>query len=185
MTTDEEQDILRAMLVMAAAGLDAVAKQLIRDSLPALVEADSSVREGLERFVSQQIRGDGDAPEVPAGRRFLARVLAAPSQQVQVIEEYIQELTGGSLQSVEELARTASALGIDPNRELATDFPALREVFRIRNSIVHELDMDLAGDRRKRILRRTNDMIKHANALLHLAESLRDAVDRKLAEAHE
>ena len=33
MTTDEEQDLLRAMVVMAAAGLDAMAKQLIRDGL--------------------------------------------------------------------------------------------------------------------------------------------------------
>ena len=185
MTTDEEQDILRAMLVMAAAGLDAVAKQLIRDALPALVKANLSVRQGLERFVSQQIRGASDAPEVSGGRHFLARVLSAPSQQSQVIEEYIQELTGGSLQSVDELARTAAALGLDATRQLGLDFSALREVFRIRNSIVHELDMNLAGDRRKRNLRRRSDMIKHTNVLLQLAESLRDAVDKALAEAVE
>ena len=33
MSTDDEQDLLRAMLVMTAAGLDSMLKQLIRDAL--------------------------------------------------------------------------------------------------------------------------------------------------------
>jgi hypothetical protein len=37
MSTDEEQDLLRAMLVTAAPGLDAMTKQLIRDALPKVV----------------------------------------------------------------------------------------------------------------------------------------------------
>ena len=36
-TTDQEQDILRAMLIAAASGLDASIKQLIRDCLQALL----------------------------------------------------------------------------------------------------------------------------------------------------
>ena len=47
MTTDEEQDLLRAMLVMAAAGLDSMLKRLIRDCMPSLVKANPQVREGL------------------------------------------------------------------------------------------------------------------------------------------
>jgi hypothetical protein len=43
MSTDQEQDLLRVMLVMAAAGLDGMVKQLIRDTLPSLLERDSIV----------------------------------------------------------------------------------------------------------------------------------------------
>jgi hypothetical protein len=82
MTTDEEQDLLRAMLVMAAAGLDSMLKQLIRDCMPSLVKANPQVREGLEKFVARSIRGEADAPEPLAGARFLGRVLAARGERV-------------------------------------------------------------------------------------------------------
>lgn len=42
-TTDEEQDLLRMMIVIAAAGLDSLLKQLIRDCLP---ETDSRLLTG-------------------------------------------------------------------------------------------------------------------------------------------
>src|SRR5690242_2085324 len=63
MTTDEEQDILRASVVFAAAGLDAVAKQLIRDAVPVLLDSDPKVLEGLETFVSRRIRGEDEEGE--------------------------------------------------------------------------------------------------------------------------
>ena len=182
MTTDEEQDLLRAMVVMAAAGLDAMAKQLIRDTLPALVGVEASVKDGLEKFVVRQIRGEAEGVDVLTGGKFLGRILAASSHQTQVIEEYIKELTGGSLQSAEELVRTASALGIQP-QGLGADIKILREVFGVRNKIIHELDMNLEGDRRKRNLRKQKDMIRFANVLLQLAENLRDQVDKRLPVA--
>lgn len=145
MTTDPEQDLLRAMLVMAAAGLDAMAKQLIEDSLPALVQIDPAVKKGLETFIARRIKGDGESTRGLSGGKFVARILAAPSHQAQVIREYIEELTGGSLQSVGELRRTAEALGV---RITATDDRTLQPIFNIRNTIIHELDMNLQGDRR-------------------------------------
>ena len=95
-STDDEQDLLRAMLVMATAGLDSMLKQLIRDTLPDLVRYDDRVREGFEKFIARSLR---EGPESAAGVKFLARVLAAPSYQEQAIEEYIADLAGGSLQS--------------------------------------------------------------------------------------
>ena len=114
-TTDEEQDLLRAMLVMAAAGLDSLLKQMVRDTSEILIQSDDQVREGLEKFVSRKIRGDvGDGGGF-TGHRFLARALIAESSQRQVIEEYVRHLTGISLQSVAEVKRTLSALGISPS----------------------------------------------------------------------
>ena len=105
MSTDEEQDLLRAMLVMSAAGLDSMAKQLVRDALPVLVKADSSVRQGLEKFAARRIRGDPDSPDPVDGARFLSRVLAATDQQEQVIEEYIGDLTGRPWPASQGLSR--------------------------------------------------------------------------------
>lgn len=176
MTTDDEQDLLRAMLVMAAAGLDAMTKQLIRDTLPALARQDSNVRKGLEEFIVRQFRGENEGG---GAGKFLARVLSAASSQQQVIEEYILSLTGSSLQSVDELLRAANALGFSP-KMLDVDPQKLREVFTIRNKIIHELDMDLEAEKRVRNLRGRQDMMRHTEALFRLGRNLCCAVSDKL-----
>ena len=182
MTTDEEQDLLRAMLVMTAAGLDAMVKELIRCALPSLVERYEAVRDGLEKFVARQIRGDSDTPEVVGGVKFLARLLTAPNQQVQVVEEYIRELTGASLQSPHELVKATTALGVNPN-DINLNPRDLKPIFDIRNQIIHELDVNLDGERRRRNIRGQTDMRRYSNGLLSVAQNLIEAVDGKLANA--
>jgi hypothetical protein len=181
-TTDEEQDLLRAMLVMAAAGLDSMLKQIIRDTLEILIQSDDDVREGLEKFVSRQIRGDAKDEGLLTGHRFLARVLIAESQQDQVIEEYIRHLTGISLQSVTEVKRTVNALGITPSVVQVPD-QALRLIIDARNRIIHEFDINFAALRRNRQSRTRDVMIGATNALLKVAECILEAVDGKLASA--
>jgi len=178
MTTDEEQDLLRAMLVMAAAGLDSMLKQLIRDSMSSLVKVNPQVRDGLEKFVARSIRGDADTPEPLSGARFLGRVLTAESQQVQVIEEYIRDLTGVSLQSAPELMRTVQALGLSKTKVDAGRFKA---IFAVRNEIIHELDINLDDERRRRNLRRREQMMKDTNALLEIGEQVLREVDEILS----
>ncbi len=177
MSTDEEQDLLRAMLVMAAAGLDSMLKQLIRDAMPGLVRASTPVREGLEKFVARSIRGDAESPEPLSASKFLGRILAAESQQKQVIEEYIRDLTGSSLQSAAELAKTAAALGLSRTK---VDVPRLKEIFDIRNKIIHELDINLDSVGRKRNVRGRESMMKHTNALLEIGENMLQEVDEQL-----
>jgi len=175
--TDNEQDLLRAMLVMAAAGLDSMIKQLIRDALPRLARGDETVREELEKFISRSIRGDPALAEPANAAKFLARVLTADSPQGKVIEEYIRELTGGSLQSASELNRVAAALGV---QALRLDQNALREIFDVRNKIIHELDINLAGDRRRRHDRGVHDMTRFTTTLITTAERVLEAVHEKL-----
>lgn len=70
-------------------------KQLIRDSIPVLLPRSIAVRSGLEKFALRSLRGDEDTGEPASGTRLLARVLAAPIPQAQLVEEYIRDLTGG------------------------------------------------------------------------------------------
>jgi len=174
MSTDDEQDLLRAMLVMAASGLDSMLKQLIRDTLSTLVAVNDRVRDGLEKFATRSIRGEAEVPDSLGGTKFLARVLISSQPQQQVIEEYIRELTGGSLQSVSELSRTAAALGLSRTK---IDHSVLNPIFGIRNKIIHELDIDLDGDRRKRNLRGRDAMMKATNKLLEVGEEILGEVD--------
>jgi hypothetical protein len=180
MSTDDEQDLLRAMLVMAASGLDSMLKRLIRDALPTLVSVNERVRDGLEKFAVRSIRGEADGPEAVGGTKFLARVLASAQPQQQVIEEYIRDLTGGSLQSSSELSRITAALGLSNTK---IDHSILNPIFDIRNKIIHELDINLDGDRRKRNLRGRDAMMKAASKLLEVGEQILGEVDGVLRVA--
>jgi len=179
MSTDEEQDLLRAMLVSAASGLDAMTKQLIRDALPKVVQIDKEALAELEKFVSRKLRDEIDEIGISERISFLGRALAAPSTQAQIIEEYINYLTKGSLQSSEELSRVAKAFALPP-KEVIIDHIKLRPIFEARNKIIHELDINLNAPRRRRNLRAQITMKNYTETLIEIAQSILRAVDNKL-----
>jgi hypothetical protein len=177
--TNQEQDILRAILIMAAAGLDAMTKQLIRDCLPDLIKISPQAQTGLRTFTQRRLRGETEGGDLPGRSAFLARVLAAPSHQSQIIEEYIDDLTGGSLQSAEALMRVCSALGLGADR-MGIRPPEIQPIFDMRHAIVHELDIDFSNPRRPRTSRGVAAMLDCTNKVLQLAESVLRAADRAL-----
>jgi hypothetical protein len=177
--TDQEQDILRAALVMSCAGLDAALKQSIRDCLEQLLEKNKQVREGFEKFIKNRISGEGDVLELAGGAKFLALVLAEREPRKRLIEEYIKELTGESLQSMEEIMRTTAALGLD-QKELSLDILRLKDIFAIRNKIIHELDIDLDAKKRKRRVRSQADLLDNADLILSATKVIVEGLDKKL-----
>lgn len=58
--TAGEQDLIRASLTFAAAGLDSVIKELIKGSIKSLAEKDTDVQKGLEEYARRQLRDDSD-----------------------------------------------------------------------------------------------------------------------------
>lgn len=177
--TDQEQDILRAALVMCCAGVDACLKQAIRDCFEHLLEESRSVREGFEKFIRKRISGEGDALELAAGSKFLALVLAEKSPRTKLIEEYIRDLTGDSLQSVDEILRTTAALGLE-NKKLGLDVARLKDVFQVRNKIIHELDLDLEAPKRKRKIRSQTDLLDTSDFMLGSIKKVLEALDATL-----
>lgn len=180
--TDEEQDLLRMMVVIGAAGLDSLLKQIIRDSLPRLVQLDENVQLGLETFVTRQLRGEVEDSNTAASNKFLAKVLLADSHQTQVIEEYIQHLTGSSLQSAAEVMKATTALGLNP-QQISIEPNKLKPIFDIRNRIIHELDINFEAARRNRNSRTVKDMVDRTNLLLQLSENILKSVYNKLTNA--
>lgn len=176
--TDEEQDLLRAMLVFASAGLDSVAKQLIKDCLLALVEASPEVRIAFERFVEKRVRGRVDDEGVSGGldARFVAAALLAPDTTGHLVNHLAADLTAGSLQSVEELKKVAVFLAASPKKIDATP-GELRAAFDARNQIIHEMDIDFSIKNRNRFSRTKDAMVKNTNALLDVTRDLLAAVD--------
>lgn len=179
-TTDEEQDLLRAILVFAAAGLDSTIKQLFRDALPQLVRQDSMVKKELQSFVTRQIRGLDGSEESPAGSKFLAKILTAEGQLDELVELYVNDLTGSSLQSYGQLARAVRALGLE-ERTVGVDEKKLQHIFDVRNKMIHELDINLDAAKRNRETRNRNSMVNESNALLEVGDKILTAVEAKIS----
>lgn len=176
--TDEEQDVLRAMLVSAGSGIDATIKQLFRDALQPLLLVDSDVKEGFEKFTEKALRRTAIDPEYDS--RFLAKALTTPLPLFHIAERYVYELTGSSLQSADQLFAAYSALGIEPVKVGKLNKNDLKDIFDTRNKIVHELDIDFTGARRNRVQRRIERMTSMSNTLLKTSQEIVEHVHERL-----
>ena len=172
--TDEEQNLLRAMLVFASAGLDSMIKQLVRDALSLTIDRSEGAEDNLRRFISKRLARGGELdPE------FLSTVLVSRYPRKVLVNELVTNLVSQSLQSKEQVLRAASYFDI-PSVTLASDLNLLEDIFRARNEMAHEMDVDFAQPNRNRRPRRTAQMVGHTSEILRLANAFLVEVDRRL-----
>ena len=161
--TAQEEDLLRAAIVFPGAGLDATLKQLIRDTLPDLLESSTDAHEKFETFATERISSvEGADP------KMVARYLTSQVPRDRLIDDYVWALTGSSLQSAEEVQRTAGALGITDS-DLRKRISNMRPVFVARNEISHELDLQRPG--------RPGDRTRRSRGMQPSAELCHQALD--------
>lgn len=180
--TAGEQDLIRASLTFAAAGLDSVLKELIKGSIRTLAEKDAGVQKGLEEYARRQLRNENDGGTAKDSTSFLAKILTSQSPYEQLIDNYTLYLTGNSLQSTEELFKASSALGVNINT-LKTKESELKEAFEIRNKIIHELDVrfDVKHGQKQRNSRTKNQLNEKTDLVIKVADEFIKAVNKKLS----
>lgn len=192
---DSEQDLLRAALVFAAAGLDAALKRLVRDALPTLAGYNKVTRDELHRFAESHIRGDAVSVDPKALIRVLMADEASPRDVL--VEAWSTELTEGSMQSVERVNEVVTALGITDatlrKRIARSGDTKLRDAFRERNLVVHELDLlpvrsldepvDKSGIRRRKRARGAEAITAWCSEVLSVGYLVCDHVYNNVDEA--
>ncbi len=167
---DKEQDLLRAMLVFACAGLDSMLKQLVRDALGKVIDVREGANLQFKRYTAKRLSRQGTLDQ-----KFLAEVLTRPSPR----DALVEELTSKSLQSKDQILRTASYFDIESYR-ITSNPESLDEIFQCRNQISHELDVDLEQTDRYRRSRQKETMIKYTKEILELANKILLEVDDRL-----
>lgn len=169
-----EVDLLRAGIVFAGSGLDAVLKQLIEDTLLRVVDRSVAAKKLLATFGARLVDDE------PATAK---RILAASDRDSAIKAQYLEHLTRGSLQATSELKRVRDALGLAGIARL--DDAALEgfeEFFLARNQIVHELDLkkpDGPGDFTRRYRRMATSRDQADEALI-LARTFIEEVENLL-----
>ncbi|MCX5667098.1 MAG: HEPN domain-containing protein [Candidatus Omnitrophica bacterium] len=173
-STDEEQDLLRAMLVFATSGLDSMIKQLITDALHQIIIKDVGAREVFKNYIEKKLIQSNQI-----NAKLLAASLVEQDPRKRLVDEVVRDLTSNSLQSKEELLRAASFFDI-PSQDLSSDPNRLKEIFDARNQISHEMDINFSQRNRKRRQRKQSDMIRYTNEILRIAKTFLSIVDKKL-----
>ena len=174
-STDQEQDLLRAMLVFACAGLDSMLKQMVRDALETVIDRDHGAEAQFRSFVEKRLsRQENPDP------KLLSELLTSGNPRGMLIGHLVDDLTSRSLQSKDEVLRAASYFAIPP-KDVIRDISKLHEIFRCRNEISHEMDIDLGQSNRNRRPRKKGEMIANTKAILQVADKLLTAADWRLA----
>ena len=170
----EEQDLLRATVVMACAGLDACVKSLIEHTIKDVVHQNEDAKEALLEFVRRRLNRSSEGGAIDT--KLLAELLVSGRPSERAADMVVDELRGRSLQSTEELRRAVRFLGV-AKFQLPEE---LRDLFVARNQIVHEMDMDLGNPHRRRRPRRREEMVKYAETALRVGEALIKECDQVL-----
>lgn len=187
-TSHGEQDLLRAMLVFSCSGLDAVIKQLIADALAKVVEKDRGAQHEFQKFVERRLKKSSlnddkaDLATLPTGTldaSLLASVLVQENPRVLLVELLKKTLSNDSLQSKDQLLRVGAHFAITKD-QILKDENTTKEGFQIRNEIIHEMDVNLTGQKKRR--QRTHDnMVKFSKNMLSIAGRFIEEVEKKLA----
>lgn len=170
-------DQYRAMVVFACAGVDRVCKSLIEDAVPAMASVSLSPEKEVSKFAERYL-----APSGVLSISHLAKVLVDPyGTREALLRAYRDDLVGDSLQSVEQMFRVEGALQLDAGY-VKSRRAELAETFRVRNLIVHEMDLDREAPAGHRHQRETETYVAHAGQALALADHVVHATsDRVLS----
>lgn len=136
-----DQDLLRAMLVMAGATLDSSLKRLIRDSLQILVRKNPRTKIEAVKRISREIKTasieSGESKNKSSPSDLIAKALLSEKPSDILVDHLIEKATGQSLQSTEEVKQVLNLFGLSTTLK---NEEKLNEAFKVRNMIVHEMD---------------------------------------------
>lgn len=181
-----DQDILRAMLIFSCSGLDAIIKQLIKDALEIVIIKDrdsTGAKQQFQSFVEKKLKKgsfviDG-AEQILVDQKFLAKLLISDQPQKELIISLVKDLMSGSLQSQDELLRVAAYFALTKDGILE-DSKTTQEAFKVRNNIIHQMDVDFGTDNKTRYKRNEVEMLKLCKNILSISVDFINAVAERV-----
>jgi hypothetical protein len=186
--TPEKQDLLRAMLLFSASGLDATIKRLIKDALYEVAEANQGSFEQLRSYIGKKIiKSDSQGKYQEAvliDTDILTSLLLTDDPKKKVIDVLGDDLLQTSFQSADQVLRAAAYFAIETEK-ITDDVSKMRNIFKVRNKITHEsdfVDSEDDGDI-DRVSRDENEMIEMTNDLLKITYNLISGVRDNLEPA--
>lgn len=179
-TTHVEQDLLRAMLVFSCSGLDAVVKQLIKDGLASVIGKEAGAQQEFQKFIERRIKKSNfeEKEKLLIDVGWIASIFASATPREQLIAALCRNLTDDSLQSRDQLLKVASHFAIT-QVDLLEKPEETKKAFDVRNEIIHEMDTDLSG-KKKRNQRAEKVMVDYCKNVLNAGSNFINLVQQKI-----
>lgn len=183
------QDLLRAMLVFASAGIDIFLKQIIKNSLPAVIETDNGAQTMFIQFIERRLKKTRESDKIVSIQentqvdiKFIAGAIGSNDTRNYLLKEYEKDLVNSSLQSRDEIFRVAAAFAITSEKILGKiKADSLKDVFLARNDVIHEMDIDfnktVASDTKKR---KQDETVKQCKIIFEIMNNFLKEVSLKL-----
>lgn len=182
-TTDQQQDLLRAMLVFACSGLDAIIKQLIKDALERVIIKDKGSQQEFQKFVERKLKKesvDFNEEKLVFNAKFLASVIINDNPKEELIGRLKYDLTSDSLQSKDQLLKIAAYFAITKD-SLFNDEDTTKKALDARNEIIHEMDINFNIARQKnKKQRKVEEMVKFTENILRVATTFITIINNKV-----
>lgn len=184
-STHQEQDLLRAMLVFSCSGLDAVVKQLIKDSLPKIIQKDLGAQKEFQKFVERRLKKTSSVEKdkiINIDTAFLSQVLVNSNPKNLLMNRLTEHLIVDSLQNKDQLLKVAAYFAITSAEVLSNDV-LTKEAFDARNNIIHEMDVNFktkGSGQKKRNQRSKTDVLKYCENIFSVASNFINIVSSKL-----
>ena len=180
-----KQDLLRAMLVFACSGLDAIIKQLIKDTLALIIDADQNARKELQKYVDRSLLQKSSGGNEQSMRLIdtmkLAQILTSNNPREDMIDMHVASLCSDSLQSRDQILRIAASFAIT-KEAIMSDSDTIETAFSARNQIIHEMDVELS-DGKNRCERSEGVIKKYCEEILLIGKKFIAVVSGKLDKA--
>jgi hypothetical protein len=177
----EVSDLLRAMLLFACAGLDAVIKQLVHDTLGSVLEHDDGAQREFKKFVERRLK---KAPSADERERvlglpdvaLLADLLVSFDLRARLVGYLTDALVADSLQSRDQLLRVAAHFALTMDDVMANS-KVTQEAFSARNQITHEMDIEGGVGQRERTY---HDMVRWCENIADISRCFIEKVGAKV-----
>lgn len=169
---NRKQDLLRAVVLFACSGIDAVIKQLISDTLEEIIKRDEGAQKNFKNYIEKKIKNNNES----YNSKLLSEIFSSDDKPKDTLIRILKnELKANSLQSAEELSKVASFFNVEtPNIE------KIKEVFIVRNQITHEMDIDMSSKSIIRRKRNKSEIMDYSKRIVRLAENYIKSVETKL-----
>ncbi|MFF2571199.1 hypothetical protein [Streptomyces sp. NPDC058084] len=133
--SEAHRDQARAAIVFTAAGIDACLRTLLRDSLHTLLSTSGDAHGAfVNHFMANRLNGE----MTTATKKAVVDI----DPRSALIDLYVEDLAGSSIQGAADLTRCRNALGLKKDTALADAIlNGHQPFFNARHEVVHELDL--------------------------------------------
>ncbi|MBO0871764.1 MAG: hypothetical protein J2P19_00065 [Pseudonocardia sp.] len=132
--SESQRDQARAAIVFTSAGIDASLRTLLRDSLTTLLRTDGRAHGVFTRHLYGE-RLNGSVTEATK------KAVVALDARGALIDLYVADITGASVQGWKDLKKVRDALGIVSDSLVDEHLKTHQDFFDARHQVVHELDL--------------------------------------------